>query len=182
MPGRPVISICGKPSEKVSEFLDNQFKPVMQEGMSYIEDSNKFMHKLKDPKNILNDALLLTANVAGLYPSIPHETGLQALKALLERRKDKKIWTNDLVKMAVFGLKNNYFEFNGELKYQISGTVIGTKFTPAYASIFMDQIETNLLDTQEFKPLVWFRYIDYVFFIWKHGQEKLDWFLKNFNN
>ena len=51
--------------------------------------------------------------------------------------------------MAVFGLKNNYFEFNGEFKHQISGTATGTKFTPTYASIFMDEIETNFLDTQE---------------------------------
>ena len=46
----------------------------------------------------------------------------------------------------------------------------------------MDEIETNFLDTQEFKPLVRFRYIDDVFFIWTHCKEKLEEFLKNFNN
>ena len=80
------------------------------------------------------------------YPSIPHEAGLQALK--------EEISTNDLVKMAAFVLKSNYFEFNGEVKHQISGTAIGTKFAPTFAFIFMDEIETNFLDTQEFKPLV----------------------------
>ena len=58
--------------------------------------------------------------------------------------------------MAAFVLKNNYFEFNGEVKHQISGNAIGTNFAPTYASIFMDKIETNFLDTQEFKLLVWF--------------------------
>ena len=53
------------------------------------------MHKVKDPKNIPNDALLVKTTVVGLYPSIPHETGLHALKVVLERRKDKKICTND---------------------------------------------------------------------------------------
>ena len=71
MPGRTVISNCGTPTEKVSEFLDNQLKPVMREGMSYIKDSNDFMHKIRDLKDIPNDALLVTADVAGLYPSIP---------------------------------------------------------------------------------------------------------------
>ena len=70
-------------------------------------------------------------------------------------------------------LKNNYFEFNGQVKHQISGTAIGTKFAPTYACIFMDEIETNFLQTQEFQPLVWFRYIDNVFFIWTHGPDKL---------
>ena len=58
-----------------------------------------------------------------------------------------------------------------EIKHEISGTAIGTKFAPTYASIFMDEIETNSLDTQEFKLLVWFQYIDDVFFIWTHGKK-----------
>ena len=121
----------------------------MREGMSYIKDSNDFMHKIRNLKDIPNDALLVTADVVGLHPSIPHEAGLQALKEVLERRKDKKISTNDLVKMAAFVLKNNYFEFNGEVKHQISGTAIGTKFAPTNASIFKEEIKTNFLDTQE---------------------------------
>ena len=83
---------------------------------------------------------------------------------------------------TAFILKNNYFEFNGEVKHQISGTAIGTKFAPTYASIFMDEIITNFLDTQDFKHVVWFRYIDGVLFIWTHGKEKLEEFLKDFNN
>ena len=47
--------------------------------------------------------------------------------------------------------------------------------------VFMDKIEINFL-TQEFKLLVCFRYIDDVFFIWKHGKEKLEELLKDFNN
>ena len=65
MPGRPVISNCGTPTEKVSEFLNNQLKPVMREGMSYSKDSNNFLHKIRDLKDISNDALLVTADVVG---------------------------------------------------------------------------------------------------------------------
>ena len=84
--------------------------------------------------------------------------------------------------MAEFVLKNNYFEFNGQVKHQISGTAIGTKFAPTYACIFMDEIETKFLETQEFQPLVWFRYIDDVFFISPHGQDKLVSFMLEFNS
>ena len=83
--------------------------------------------------------------------------------------------------MAKFVLKNNYFEFNGKVKQQISGTAIGINFSPPYTCIFMDKVETSLLETQEMQPLVWFQYIDDVFFIWTHGQEKLVHFLENFN-
>ena len=144
----------------------------MREGMSYIKDSNDFMHKIRDLKDVPNDALLVTADVVGLYPSISLEPGLQALKEVLKRRKDKKISTNDLVKMSAFVFKNNCFEFNGEVKHLKTGTAIGTNFSPTYASIFKDEIEINFLDTQELKPLVWFRYIDDVLFFFGHMAKK----------
>ena len=109
VPGKPVISNCGTPTEKVSGFLDYQLKPVMREGMSYIKDSNNFMHKIKDLKDIPNNALLVTADLVGLYPSNPHEVGLQTVKKVLERRKDKKISTKGLVKMTEFVFQDNYF-------------------------------------------------------------------------
>ena len=102
----------------------------MQESWSYIKDSNDFIKKVKNLKDIPQDALLVTADVVGLYPSIPHEAGLKALKEALDKRENRNIATNDLVRMAEFVLKNNYFEFNGQVKQQISGTAIGTKFAP----------------------------------------------------
>ena len=84
--------------------------------------------------------------------------------------------------MASFVLKNNLFEFNGKVKQQVSGTAIDTKFAPTYACIFMDKIESDVLKTQEAKPLVWYRYIDDVFFIWTHGEQNLNSFLEELNN
>ena len=81
-------------------------------------------------KNIPDNAILVTVDVVGLYPSIPHEVGLRAFKEVLDRREEKKISTEDLAKMAEFVLKNNYFEFNGQVKHQISRMAIGTKFAP----------------------------------------------------
>ena len=43
VPGRPVKSNCGTPTEKVFEYLDYIFKPIMQESWSYIEDSGDFL-------------------------------------------------------------------------------------------------------------------------------------------
>ena len=82
--------------------------------------------------------------------------------------------------MADFVLKNNFL--NGEVKRQTSGTAIGTNFTPPYACIFMDEIETDFFKSQELQPFLWLRYIDDIFFLWAHGEEKLTQFLKELNN
>ena len=61
-------------------------------------------------------------------------------------------------------------EFNNEIKQQISGTAIGTKFARPYACIYMDKTETDFLKMQELQLFVWLRYIDNIFFIWTHGE------------
>ena len=96
-------------------------------------------------------------------PSITHKEGILALKSKLEEQILSQIPTNDLVKLAGFVLKNNYFEFNNEIKQQMSGTAIGTKFAPPYACISMEKTETDFLQTQELQPFAWLRYIDDIF-------------------
>ena len=116
--------------------------------------------------------MLVTADVVGLCPRMPHETGLKALREVLDQREQRNVPTSKLTRMADFVLKNSYFEFNGQIKQQISGSAIGTKFAPPYACLFMDKIETAFLETQELPPLVQFRYIDDIFFIQTHGEQE----------
>ena len=42
----------------------------MQNGASYIKDSDDFESKIRNI-DILNDALLVTADIVGLYPTYP---------------------------------------------------------------------------------------------------------------
>ena len=85
VPSRPVILNCSLPTEKLSEFLDSHLIGIIQESWSYIKDSNSndFINKTKNLKDISQEALLVTADVVGLYPSILHEDGLKALKEAL---------------------------------------------------------------------------------------------------
>ena len=87
------------------------------------------------------------------------------MKDALDNRENKPVSTEDLIKMARLVLQNNNFEFNGIVKQEIAGTAIGTKFAAKYACIFMDKLESDFLNTQEYLPLVWYRYIDDIFFI-----------------
>ena len=97
---------------------------------------------------------MVTADVVGLDPSVPPEVGLTALGKALNNRTNKKVSTEDLVKMAKFFLKNNYFEYNAKVKQQISGIAIGTEFAPSYVCIFMVKMKTGFIETQEMKLLV----------------------------
>ena len=84
--------------------------------------------------------------------------------------------------MAEFALKNNIFEFNGKVKQQVVGTAIGTKFASPYACIYMDEVETKFLKTQEYAAAYMVSiYIYDIFFIWNHSKDELNKFLENRN-
>ena len=74
--------------------------------------------------------------MVGLYPSIPHLTGLGALREALDRGKTHEVPTGKLVKMVEYVLKNNYFQFLDKAYQQISGKAIGTTFAPSYTCIY----------------------------------------------
>ena len=53
---------------------------------------------------------------------------------------------------------------------------------PQYANIFMANLEENFLQNTHNKPLIYLRYIDDIFLLWTHGEEKLLQFYKDFNS
>ena len=169
VPGRPIISNCGTPTEK---FLDHHLQPFMKGGSYYVKHAQDFLDKPKHQGNVPSNAILVKADVVGPYPSIPHEAGLKHVYEKLEERVEKKIPSSDLVNMTEFVLKNNYLEFDSKLKKQISGTAIGTKFAPPYACIFMDKVGREFLEAEGIKSWVWLRYLDDILFIWTEGENK----------
>ena len=88
----------------------------MQRGCLYIKDLGDFIKKTQNLSSIPKNAILVTADVVGLYPSIPHEAGLKILREVLDKREQHTIPTSELLRMADFVLKNNYFEFSGQIK------------------------------------------------------------------
>lgn len=76
--------------------------------------------------------------------------------------------------MTKFVLKNISFGFKSKFKQQVSGTPIGNKFAPPYVILIMSKFKASFLETQQLKPLVWFRCIHDIFFIWKHGEKELN--------
>ena len=172
VPGRRVISNCGFYTENILEFLGHQLQPLAKNVTSYIKDTNYFLHKILELGEIPNDAFLCTIDVVGLYPSISHEEGLEALEAALEHREDKSISVDSLIELACVVLKNNFFEFDGEFYHQLRGTAIGTKCAPSHGTLFMAGLEEELLSQAQDRPWLWCRYIDDIFLIWHHGEEK----------
>ena len=60
------------------------------------------------------------------------------------------------------------------MKHQISGTAIGTKFTPPYACIYMGNMENQGLKNEQIQLWICFRCTDiyiYIYFLMASGKE-----------
>ena len=91
----------------------------------------------------------------GLYPNIPHEDGLVAMRITLDEREDETLSTDSLIELVECVLKNNMFEHNTSFYKQIRGTAIGTKMAPPFAIIFVGDVEGKILEDCDKKTLTW---------------------------
>ena len=78
----------------------------MNQRESYIRDTEDFLAKIKAAGEIPKEAILVTVDVLGLYPSIPHSEGLDIFKKHYEKYPNKKVSAEDIGKMADFVLRS----------------------------------------------------------------------------
>ena len=82
-----------------------------------MEDTRDCLSRLSYLQEILENVILASFDVVGLYLNIPNDEGLCRLATII--------------------LKENYFKLGDEIFHQLLGTAIGTKFAPNYAKKFM---------------------------------------------
>ena len=72
VPGRPVISNCGTPTEKASGFLDHHLQPIMKSVLPKLKNLGKYQ-KMR---------LLLQLMLLGYTQASPHDEGTSFKKAI----------------------------------------------------------------------------------------------------
>ena len=174
-PGRPIVSANSCLTEKISAFVDHFLNPLVKESKSYIKDTTDFINKIERIDIKGKSVILGTLDVTSLYTNIPNEEGINCIKEILktERNTLEKPSNNSLIELLEMVLTKNNFQFNGDQFLQIGGTAMGTRVAPTYANLFMRKLETEILNKSELKPMVWYRYIDDIFFIWDHGEDEV---------
>jgi hypothetical protein len=180
-PGRPIVSACGGPTDKISGFVDHYIKQWVPFIPSYLKDTTDFLNKVRHLQ-IPPGSLLASVDVSALYTNIPHMEGIQAVRdCLLQHATVGTTPTAMILRLLHYVLTCNHFEFDGQHYHQVLGCAMGTKCAPNYANIFMGALEARLLLGAPLQPLVWWRFIDDVFMIWTHGMAAFEAFLAYLN-
>ena len=186
-PGRPIISGNGTPTERISQYVDYHLKDLVSTLPSYVQDDMDFLRKVHEINldgPLPAETILCTMDVTGLYTNIPHKEGTDACYTMLENHliPNQKPSPSLISRLINLILSFNIFTFGEQSWRQVHGTAMGTCMAPSYANIFMGSLEKRFLDTCQFTPLIWLRYIDDIFLIWTHGRDKLDSFIQFANS
>lgn len=181
---RPIVSGCGGPTERLSQFIDMHLQPLVPKAKSFIKDSGDLVNLL-ERTTIPTNSILATIDVKALYLNIPNQEGIQAvLNRLYYNNAESDLvpippeTMSDLLNIV---LSHNYFQFADGMYHQIQGTAMGTKMAPAYANLFMAELEERLLEDYTVKPIMWERFIDDILCIWPGTQESLARFMEYLN-
>jgi len=158
--GRPIVSSINSCTYFTSKYLHNYLKKLTMKLCSICRSSLEVLaitSKLKLPF----ESYILCADVTSLYPSIPIDFGLKAVKYVLHCYNMPEIEFH--LELLNWVLTNNYFTFNDEYFHQIYGTAMGTPVAVEYANTVMFYIEHTIID--KYEPILYLRYIDDIFAI-----------------
>ena len=169
-PIRPIISSCDSSTYKLSKFILNFFKDKIQFKPTYtINNRSDLIDSIRQTK-LPKTFTLVSFDIENLYSNIPIAETLQLIKNIVNRTFQSNTTTeiiNDLLELCT---TQNFCRFNNKYyKYQ-KGLPMGMPLSGLLADIFLDSIESSLLNTPtdiNKNIILWRRYVDDVFIIWE---------------
>ena len=113
--GRPIISGCDGPTERISSFVDTLLQPIERKQKSFIKDTSDFI-SFTEKTTIGKDTILVSMDVSSSYTNLPQEEGTEIVCNAYDSFHNYKptIPTRFLREMLGLILNENSFQFNGE--------------------------------------------------------------------
>lgn len=165
---RPIISNSRGILSGVSKWLDHYLQPYLTQLDSYLRDSDALIETLA---GTVHDVFhrFYTYDVVSMYTNIDTEKALELIESYLETRCSYCVVLIEGLRLV---MENNYFTFDGTLYHQKNGTAMGTAVAPAWASLYLGIVETTVLKEFDKHVVVYKRFIDDGFVIWKDAGTK----------
>lgn len=170
--GRPIVSNCGSESFRVAKYVDSFLKPLSMQHPSYIKDTYDFISKIRG-QCIPKDAFLVTGDVTGLYPNMRIDRIMETAREALRNNPVPGRPDDYILLLLEITLRGNDFEFDGKTFLQICGTAMGIPYAPSLANIYMVKFDTEANFGFQSRPILYFRFIDDVFFVWTDTEDNL---------
>ena len=125
---------------------------------------------------------ILPEDILSLYTSIPNNEGIAATKKRYDNYIHKTLPTKIIATFLALILTLINFVFNSNFYLQIKGCAMSTICAPAYANIFMAEIEQKYIyPLIKDKSIIFLRYKCDTFMVWTKSEKQVKDFMSELN-
>ena len=184
--GRPIMAAVSGPLKPLDEFIARTTSPLLKLIPGSLNDTRHLIQQLSDLGSIPEGAILFSADVESLYPSIDWDEGRRSATRFYAEKYfalEQHANENHLLpppkprlfsKILHLVLSNNILHFRDRLWFQqLKGTAMGCSISVFLANTFMYYRTRNLLQSPPPNLLYLGRYIDDLIGIWNGPAEDI---------
>ena len=182
--GRPIISNCGGPCEKIGEFIDFFLVPLVKKQTTYLRDTKDVIRKIEQLK-LPQNCLLVTIDCIGMFTNVlQNEVEQEVIKVL--RDTNPNIYfprmppVRHMEALLKLVLHRNCFSFNEKYYLQTTGVPMGQICSPELCDIMFHSLEKKFISLSD-KITKWLRYRDDILLFWDGDEHELSNFLNRVN-
>ena len=176
---RPICSNLNFPTYFASKYVDIRLQILVSKTPAFLKNSKNLIQRF-ERMQCPDDAVLMSADIVSLYPSIPISDAIAALRHLIDiyhgpeedfrnAPRPHGIPSHEidfLIKVTEFILLNCYLRSGNSVRRQISGLAMGTPCAVVVSNIFMASLEYKMTlrvyntPALPVPPLAYWRFID----------------------
>ncbi|XP_063411586.1 uncharacterized protein LOC134694503 [Mytilus trossulus] len=188
IPGRPIISLCNSPIERIGQFIDYFLQPIVRQLWTFTQDTTFFINKIERIE-APDDVILATFDISSMYTNLSHEEIIQAVyrawpKLMAYNYAIPLPPRTEFLELLRITLENNEFEFNSVIYKQIVGVPMGALMSPSLTDLRIFEIISKILKefTHAFKIIHLSVYRDDGFMLFAGNENELADFFEIANN
>ncbi|RLU25472.1 hypothetical protein DMN91_001628 [Ooceraea biroi] len=179
-PLRIIVSAIDTPEYNIAYFFHKILTDSIPKPGSYIKDNWTFVKNIQNLSIGPNEELV-SLDVISLFTNIPKELVKKSIKkrwhlinSVTKFNLDQFLYAIDLI------LTSTSFSFGGQFYNQIFGCPMGSPLSSILADIILDDLESQCIESLDFKVQTFYRYVDDVFTILP--KNKIQYVMNIFNS
>ena len=174
-PLRPIVATCGSPQNNLATWLTEILSPFVGKfSDAHIQHSYQFIQRVKEIGNV--EGRMISLDVTSLFTKVPLEFVLTKLKEEYDAGNlTLPIPCEQFFSLIRLCVSSTIFQFNNKGFAQKEGVAMGSPLSPVLANLCMEFVEREILNRCdiEIKPLLWVRYVDDIFIVFKGNEDQL---------
>jgi hypothetical protein len=131
-----------------------------------VESTNEFMSIIN---SVTTAPIMASLDVESLFTNIPIQETIEIILKNVYENPDispPMIPRNVMCKLlTICTTKNPFKSPTGETFMQVDGVSMGSPLGPLFANFYMANLENNILNDLDTKPLIYCRYVDDIFVV-----------------